>query len=51
MKDENREDIDMIKKMSPYERLNHLKKMALFYKDIGESNSMISEVLFVTKGY
>lgn len=51
MKDENREDLENIEKMSAYDKLRHLRKMALFCKDLGEANSMIAEVLIVTKGY
>jgi hypothetical protein len=51
MKDENREEMEKFEKMSPYDRLHHLRKMALFCKDLGEENSMIAEVLIITKGY
>lgn len=48
---EHNEEFDKIAKMSSYERLVHLRKMAIFCKQMGEENSMISEVLIITKDY
>ena len=51
IRDEQREELDKIKKMSSFDRLRHLRKIALFCKQLGENNSMIAEVLIVTEGY
>ena len=51
MKDENREELEKLNKMSSYDRLRHLRKMALFYKSLGEKSAIITEVLLITNGY
>jgi hypothetical protein len=51
MKDENREDLENITKMSAYERLRRLRKCAIMMKELGFDNSMVAEVLIMTKGY
>jgi len=51
MKDENREDIEKIRKMSAYERLAYLRSKALFMQQLGYEDTMLQEILLVTKGY
>jgi len=51
MKDENIEDIENIKKLSAYERLRRLRTCALLMQELGYDNSMVAEVLILTKGY
>ena len=55
-KDELKEELDRIPKMSPYERLAYIRNLVKFYRQIGEfseeaMHGLCDRLMLVTKGY